>query len=216
MALKKNKVKFGLNKVHWAKITAWSDEGVPTFATPVRLPGAVSLSIDANGENDNFYADNTVYYVINNNAGYEGDLEIALITTDFATDILGEQLDSKGVLVERNDAETSQFALLFEFDGDKNHIRHVLYCCSASRPATEGQTTEESKEVKTETLSLKASALPSGLVKSKTCESTDETTYNNWYSAVYIPTAATTNNSTGTRSTSSTKGGSTTASTTTD
>ena len=47
MALQKNKVKFGLNKVHWAKITAWSDEGVPTFATPVRLPGAVSLSIDA-------------------------------------------------------------------------------------------------------------------------------------------------------------------------
>ena len=55
MALQKNKVKFGLNKVHWAKITAWSDECVPTFATPVRLPGAVSLSIDANGENENFY-----------------------------------------------------------------------------------------------------------------------------------------------------------------
>ena len=203
MALQKNKVKFGLNKVHYAKITAWSDDGVPTFATPVRLPGAVSLSIDANGENENFFADNGVYYVINNNAGYEGDLEVALITTDFATAILGEQLDSKGVLVERNDAETSQFALLFEFNGDKNHIRHVLYCCSASRPATESSTTEESTEVKTETLSLKATALPDGLVKSKTCESTDETTYNNWYSAVYIPTAATAN-STSTRSASTT------------
>lgn len=65
------------------------------------------LSIDANGENENFYADNSVYYVINNNAGYDGDLEVALITTDFATAILGEQLDAKGVLVERNDAETS-------------------------------------------------------------------------------------------------------------
>ena len=172
---------------------------MPVYGESVRLPGAVSLSIDANGENENFYADNTVYYVINNNAGYEGDLEVALITTDFATAILGEVLDSKGVLVESNDAETSQFALLFEFDGDKNHIRHVLYCCSASRPATEGQTTEESKEVKTETLSLKASALPSGLVKSKTCESTDETTYNNWYSAVYIPTVP--NQTNGTAST---------------
>ena len=90
MALKKNKVKFGLNKVHFAKITSWSADGVPTFETPVRIPGAVSLSIDANGENENFYADNTVYYVINNNAGYTGDLEIALITTEFATDILGE------------------------------------------------------------------------------------------------------------------------------
>ena len=200
MALKKNKVKFGLNKVHWAKITGWSEEGEPTYATPVRLPGAVSLSIDANGESENFFADNTVYYVINNNAGYDGDLEVALITTDFAIEILGEQLDAKGVLVERNDAETSQSALFFEFDGDKNHIRHVLYCCSASRPATEGETTEESKSVKTEKLSLKATALPNGLVKSKTCESTDEATYNNWYSSVYMPTVPATN-STGTKST---------------
>ena len=200
MALQKNKVKYGLNKVHYAKITSWSEEGVPTFATPVRLPGAVSLSVDANGEQENFYADDGVYYVLNNNAGYYGELEIALITTDFATTILGELLDSKGVLVERNDAEFAQFALMFEFTGDKNKIRHVLYCCSASRPANEGETNEESKKVKTEKLKLKASALPSGLVKSKTCENTDETTYNNWYNSVYIPTMPATNNSTGTRS----------------
>lgn len=212
MAFKKNKVKFGLNKVHYAKITAWSDKGEPTFATPVRIPGAVSLSMDANGEASNFYADNGVYYVINNNSGYEGDLEIALITTDFATDILGETLDSKGVLVERNDAELAQFALLFEFEGDKNKIRHVLYCCSASRPATESSTTEEETEVKTETLSLKATALPSGLVKSKTCENTDQTTYDNWYSSVYIPVAATTNS---TRSAASSSGTSTASTSTT-
>lgn len=187
MALKKNKVKFGLNKVHYAKITAWSEDGVPTFATPVRIPGAVSLSIDASGGADNFYADNGVYYVINNNSGYEGELEIALVTTDFATEILGEKLDNNGVLIEKNDAELAQFALIFEFCGDKNHIRHVLYCCSASRPATESATTEDETEVKTETLSLKATALPDGLVKSKTCENTDETTYNNWYKSVYIP-----------------------------
>lgn len=187
MALKKNKVKFGLNKVHYAKITAWTDDGVPTFATPVRIPGAVSLSIDASGGADNFFADNGVYYVINNNSGYEGELEIALVTTDFATEILGEKLDNNGVLIEKNDAELAQFALIFEFCGDKNHIRHVLYCCSASRPATESSTTEEETEVKTETLSLKATALPDGLVKSKTCENTDETTYNNWYKSVYIP-----------------------------
>ena len=75
-------------------------------------------------------------------------------------------------------------------EGDKHKIRHVMYCCSASRPKTESSTKEESTEVKTETLSLKASALPDGLVKSKTCESTDETTYNNWYKSVYIPTFA--------------------------
>jgi len=143
------------------------------------------------------------------------NLELALIPEEFLKDILHEEEDANGVLAENANNTFERFALLFEFTGDAKAIRHVLYCCSASRPATEGQTTEESKEVKTETLSLKASALPSGLVKSKTCESTDETTYNNWYNAVYIPTAATTNNSTGTRSASATKS-STAASTTTD
>ena len=95
MAMEKNKVKFGLNKVHYAKITSYDEEGVPTFAKPVRIPGAVSLSIDAEGEASNFYADDGVYYVINNNSGYTGDLEIALVPLEFATDILGEKLDEK-------------------------------------------------------------------------------------------------------------------------
>ena len=127
MAMEKNKVKFGLNKVHYAKITSYDEEGVPTFAKPVRIPGAVSLSIDAEGEASNFYADDGVYYVINNNSGYTGDLEIALVPLEFATDILGEKLDEKGVLTETNTAEVSQFALLFEFSGDKNKIVTVCF-----------------------------------------------------------------------------------------
>jgi phi13 family phage major tail protein len=185
--MEKNKVKFGLNKVHYAKILSFDDEGVPTFAEPVRIPGAVSLSIDAEGEASNFYADDGVYYVLNNNSGYTGDLEIALVPLDFATDILGEKLDKNGVLTENNTAEVSQFALLFEFSGDKNKIRHCLFCCSASRPATESSTIEDEKEVKTETLSLTATALNSGLVKARTCEQTSIETYNNWYKSVYTP-----------------------------
>ena len=92
MANKKNKVKFGLTNVHYAKIKDWVTDAsganlTPVYVDPVRLPGAVSISIDANGENENFYADDIVYYVISNNSGYEGDLEIALIPTDFSTDI---------------------------------------------------------------------------------------------------------------------------------
>lgn len=118
------------------------------------------------------------------------------MTTDFATEILGQRLDSKGVLVESNDAEVSEFALFFEFEGDKHKIRHVMYRCSVARPATESATTEDSKEVKTESLSLTASALENGLVKSKSCEATDNTVYDNWYKFVYIPTFTTTKTTT--------------------
>ena len=187
MADKSNKVKYNLKNTHYALLTV-AEDGSVAYGTPVSLPGSVSLSLDANGEPENFYADGIAYYVINNNMGYEGDLELALIPESFRTDVLNEKLDSKGVLIENSDVELASFALLFEFDGDVKHIRHVMYNCSASRPGIEGKTNEDTKEVQTETLTIKATPLSSGIVKAKTGNTTDETTYNNWYKTVYVPT----------------------------
>ena len=188
----KNKVKFNLKNVHYALLTL-SAQNVPSYGKPVPVPGAVSLSLDANGEPENFYADGIVYYVINNNMGYDGDLELAMIPESFRTDVLNEALDDKGVLVESSESQLAAFALLFEFDGDQKHIRHVLYNCAASRPGIEGKTNEESKEVQTETLTIKASPLPDGTVKAKTGDTTDAATYEGWYGAVYLPTANSSN-----------------------
>ena len=55
--MEKNKVKFGLNKVHWAKILSYQEDGTPNYGEVKRLPGAVNLSIDASGDNEPFYAD---------------------------------------------------------------------------------------------------------------------------------------------------------------
>ena len=149
MSKKSNKVKFGLKNCHYAKAT-FDEDGSVTYAKPVRIPGAVSLSMDANGEIEPFYADNIAYYVVNNNSGYEGDLEIALIPESFLTDIMHEELDATRA-AENANVELEHFAFLFEFDGDQRHIRHVLYNCVASRPSIEGETNEDSKEVKTDT-----------------------------------------------------------------
>ena len=187
MSEKNNKVKFNLKNTHYALLSV-SEEGEVSYATPVPMPGAVSISLDANGEPENFYADGVAYYVINNNMGYDGDLELAMIPESFRTDVLKEKLDDKGVLIENSDVELASFALLFEFDGDQKHIRHVLYNCSASRPGIEGKTNEDSKEVQTETLAIKAAPLANGMVKAKTGNTTDATAYNDWYKAVYMPT----------------------------
>lgn len=184
MATKKNKVKFGLKNCHYALVTLGED-GKATFGTPVAMPGAVSLSLDAEGENEPFYADDSVYYMVSDNNGYSGDLELALIPESFLTDIMHETEDSNGVLYENKDVEPEHFALLFEFTGDQRKIRHCMYYCSASRPSVSGNTREDSTEVQTETLSLTVSPLPSGLVKVKTGTNTTQAVYDAWYNSVY-------------------------------
>lgn len=183
-----NKVKYNLKNVHAAKLTR-STSGAFSYETPKPIPGAVSISLEAEGDSSPFYADGIVYFRSTSNNGYSGDLEIALIPEWFRTDILKEELDTNGVLVEKaNITETEKFALLFEFDGDVKAIRHVLYNCSSSRPSIESETKEESIEPGTETLSLTADPREDGLVKSRTGDTTQDTTYQNWYKTVYVPT----------------------------
>ena len=187
MPNKKNKVKFNICNVHYALITV-DEDGEVTFGTPVAMPGAVSLSLEPNGEPSNFYADGYAYYTISNNMGYEGDLELAMVPESFRTDVLKESLDDNSVLVESANVETANFALLFEFDGDVKKIRHVLYNCSAARPNIESTTNEEEIEVQTETLAITAAPLANGYVKARTGDSTTDTVYTGWYSSVYMPT----------------------------
>ena len=182
-----NKIKYNLKNVH-AAIQSRDGSGGYSYATPVAIPGAVSLSMDAQGETSPFYADGIVYFRSAANNGYSGDLEIALIPEWFRTEILKEALDANGVLVEKSDnSENVKFALLFEFDGDERAIRHVLYNCAASRPSIESKTKEESIEPGTETLNLTADPRADGLVKSRTGDTTSAETYAGWYESVYVP-----------------------------
>ena len=186
-----NKVKYNLKNVHAAKLTK-TEDGNYTYATPQPIPGAVSISLDAEGDSSPFYADGIVYFRSTANNGYSGDLEIALIPEWFRTDILKETLDKNGILIESSKVtEMEKFALLFEFDGDVRCIRHVLYNCTASRPSIESETKEDTIEPGTEKLSLTADPREDGLVKSRTGDTTSEATYNDWYKQVYSPVETT-------------------------
>ena len=193
----KNRIKYNLKNVHAAILTK-GDDGTFSYGTPTAIPGAVSMSLDAEGDSSPFYADGIVYYRSTANNGYTGTLEIALVPEWFRTDILQEEKDSNGVLIERSDVTDSvYFALLFEFDGDAHAIRHVLYNCTASRPSIASQTKETTIEPGTETLNLAADPREDGLVKSRTGDDTTNATYNSWYRQVYVPSGTYTGGSSG-------------------
>ena len=192
--MSKNKIKYNLKNVHAAVLTKTLSDGVYSYsyATPQAIPGAVSLSLDAEGEASPFYADGIVYFRTMSNNGYSGDLEIALVPEWFRIEVLKEVMDNNGVLIERNDdIEPVYFALLFEFDGDKNAIRHVMYNCMVStRPTLESSTKEDNIEPGTETLSISADPHEDGLIKARSGDTINETVYASWYQHVYEPDSA--------------------------
>ena len=178
-----NKIKFNLKNVHYAPLSFSGT--TPIYSTPVPIPGAVSLAMEGNGDAQDFYIGG-VYYSISYDTGYEGELDIAVLPESFRTYALGETLDSNKVLVEKEGSRLRPFALLFEFNGDETHIRHVLYNCIAKRPKIAGKTKTQTTEVDTETFSISAESLPGGVIKAKTGDSTTQTIYNGWFSSVYF------------------------------
>lgn len=153
--MSKNKVKFGLSNVHIFPITD-EEDGKPIYGEAIVFRGAVNLSLDVEGESNDFYADDIPYYNIFANNGYSGDLEMALVTDEFRTKILGFEEDENGAIIENINAKPSNFAMAFEFKGDKNKVRRLYYNVSASRPADSHGTITETVEPETETIKIKA------------------------------------------------------------
>ena len=182
-----NKIKYGISKCYYAVATD-DGTGVLTYDTPVAMPGAVSLSMDASGDQTTFYADNVLYFSTTANNGYSGDLELALIPDSFKEDVLGEEEDdTKGILLEYANKPTVEFALLFQFEGDQNATRHCMYRCTASRPSVSGSTKEDTVEPQTETITITAMPrLNDELVKAR-CPFDATTAYNSWFTTVQEP-----------------------------
>lgn len=186
-----NKIKYGLKNCKYAVATIASN-GSATYGTVKDLPGAVSISLAAQGDMNKFYADNIVYYVSAADNGYEGDLELARVPEDFLKDVLSFAVGGNSLVYEDVNAAPVHFALLFQFEGDASARRHVLYNCVASRPNLASQTKGESIEPQTESLSITASsiyvpALSKDVVKAYLNEG--DTGYTTFLSSVVQPTS---------------------------
>jgi phi13 family phage major tail protein len=183
--MSENKVKFGLSNVHIAKIT--EENGEITYGIPFAMPGAKSLTADPEGEVTPFYADNIKYYIATSNQGYAGDLEVAMLIKEFFTQILGQQTDNNGALFENADDVNARFALMGEIEGDIKKRRFVYFDCTATRPGSEMNTIEESKEPQTDTVSITMSPRSTDKAIKAVIEpnETNKAVYDNFFKKVY-------------------------------
>lgn len=180
----KNKVQFNLKNVHYA-IVETSGEAV-SWKTPVKVPGAVNLALEQQGELFKFYADGLVYWNAASNNGYEGDLEMALIPDQMLQDVWGMKKEADdNVIVENAFEQPKSIALLFQIDGDASERLYCLYNCALTRPGISGKTTEGTKEPQTQKCTVSATPLEDGRVMAKTSDDTSPEVKAAWFQKVY-------------------------------
>lgn len=185
----KNKVKYGLRNVHLFEIT---DDGKKlAYGTSTPWRGATELALDANGDALEAYADDVLYDKEENNQGYTGKLTMMYLQPEIEALLFGNEENADGVVVENSDNKGSKVAMAFEFSGDANHTRHVLYNVSFSR-AGDGSATRSNK-IDAQTSEFEFAAMPDPYdhkIKSKAAEGTAK--YDDWFTEVYLPTTSTT------------------------
>lgn len=193
-----NKVFYGLKRLYWFGVTETFDAETglttSTYTTPAPWLGAMSLSQAPQGGRTVVRADDSDFFVGNNNSGYSGDLTTARIPDDVKEYLGWETRDADGIGYEsaNNGNVTKYIGLLWEFQGDQKAIRHGLLRCSLTRPTITSETTPEgdTPNVKGETTTITSTPRPDSdhLVHIFADPKTDATKYAAWYSAVQLPT----------------------------
>lgn len=199
-----NKVHFGLKNAYYFPMTEVTNpdtgEVSVVYGAPKKWPGAVSIGLSNNASQEDFYADDGVYYVTSSASSYEGDFESASVPRSFKKDIYGWLEDANGALIETKNPITKYFALAYETSGDVGGQRTIFYKCSATIPEASSATTEDGTEVQTQTVTIKAigraDEVTIGGEKRQLIQATlnkGDTGYDTFFEAPYVPASVVVN-----------------------
>ena len=148
-----NKVEFGISNLYVGTYTEGTSGSV-TMGTPYHQAGAVSFAPEESSERNVFHADNTEYYASYTGGTFEGDLTVALFDDKFKKDFLGYLSKADGGIAQVKNATKPKVYVAFQVEGDDKSRRVIMYNCSFGSIKREFNTTEESKEVATETIAV--------------------------------------------------------------
>jgi len=148
-----NKVEFGISNLYIGTFS-YNTSGTVVMGTPYHQAGAVSFSPEEQSENNQFYADNVVYWSAYTGGTFEGDLEVAKFDDTFKTQFLGYISKSDGGLAVKKNAVKPNVYIAFQVEGDAESRRIILYNCSLGGITREYATTEDTIEPATETIAV--------------------------------------------------------------
>lgn len=146
-----NKVMFGVSNLHFGTYTVAGD-GTVTLGTPVHVPGTVNISMDAESEENTFYADNVKYWTGYSDNGYTGEIENALFDDAFKTAFLNYIALDDGGIAQIKGMQSKTVYMMFQAEGDAEARRGIFYNVSLGSISREYATTEDSIEPQTATL----------------------------------------------------------------
>lgn len=145
-----NKVLFGISNLY---VGTYSESGgTVTLGAPVAVKGAVSFSPAESSSQNDFYADNIIYWSGYSNIKIEGEIEVAMFDDTFKTTFLGYETLTNGGIASVKNPSKPNVCVFFEVDGDDEKRRVALYNCTLGSITRSYNTITETKEPQTETL----------------------------------------------------------------
>ena len=147
------RVMYGLKNVHYAVY----NETTKTYGDWKEIPGAVSLSADADTTQNDFYADDVVYATISATSKETGSIEFAAITDEMYEDLFGYATDStSGLTYQDTEPVSVTVALGYEVSGNEYKQRGVRYNVKFTDPSQSANTMTDSTNPDTVTANYTA------------------------------------------------------------
>lgn len=137
-----NKIRFGVSNARYALKTAQG------YGEWKRLPGAVTINIEPQESQSDFYADNMVYFTQNGAASDQVTIELADLTNQAKIDLLGYEQVNGGLALPVN-YMPKEFVLGFQVEGNETTLRVNIFGGKLNRPSESHGTKTETTEPQT-------------------------------------------------------------------